>query len=585
MMGKKGSLKIDLGYDEGELHDDYFDVYDDDDDDENGDEVLTSYNADSKEREQVLGSENSRKRQLQRELRPLQEPKIRYYKPTNGAVSQFSCINDDVLIQICGFLRIRSISALGCIDSTSKKILNKVSLYFGSGCVLPCMQGMEISHSSLSYASKRISPLGIALELDFFDNGRYRDQIFSLVNTLVMNPQQDCRVCRGRTILKSTLSKSAKWCSYLSDGCEFISCKLSSTNTKNHHISKRRVQQIPGCVDIIASSLTPDLCAILSMPSRGLRRYVLTIFFTHTSDNGFKLVQQDIPVNYSAGTSSYVAMVPPSIKFDGLARFVVIVFSDRFYVFSVKEDCSLLWEVNIRDGKNDKTWYSWIVHDHYIIALTKKTVLVYNFFLKSLVSLGALPFKKFQIDRSGNKVQIQVFADRIWFACKSNLICTGMIFRRLQQRRENISVLEIKKFHSVLTLTCSSGSCLRCDDDFLYLADGNSIKIYYAKDIIENNFKVYQELFTKWRIKFFHADPFKVVCCITDEKKQMLEVVSLSTGSSKRYKSIFLKNSTTFCSRASIDFIQVRQNRLLVSYKDGTGKIEVRVFNLTQATD
>ena len=184
--------------------------------------------------------------------------------------------------------------------------------------------------------------------------------------------------------------------------------------------------------------------------------------------------------------------------------------------------------------------------------------------------------------------QLTFFGDRIWMSHKHHLYCTGCIFRRFNRQQEalddgvdvksyplipNLPPLRIKQFHMVMMMNASQPK-LKTYGNFLYLADGPLIKVFHSSQLdslASDNWQPNHVFCAEGTVESIQADEAKIVCAISSEKKQRVEVfwhphLDLSVGKKSALNhSVYIKNAEVFRNRYEMQCVTFRGSRLLVA--------------------
>ena len=577
-MGKKASLKIDMGYDIDEL--DYFEQ-DFGNEDEEGDKFSTQKQQKSPK---VVSMVTTQKTKFSKSSAAALSVKIYQQRPIGMASPFLSLIlsngHDMLVVQMAGFLNLRSIGAFGCVNKAVNQMLKADVLYHPS--ILPCIKH-TLPNTSVPGMARRLameSPLFRKYNTSNNDNIVHRNRILQ------------CHIVHselGTTFTHSILSGRNRVITISNSG-EIVlhNCSKNSSRLVIHPV---------GPNVFLASAIHSKCCALLTMPAFGVRRYILSLFSTNRHHKVEILWQYEILVPNSFGRTQLSN--PSMIQFDSdaddsSAKYVAVTVSNKVCVFTVN-DGSLLWEHALE--KQHRSWNAWRIHNRqYLVAYAKKkSLLIFDIEQKRLVASGRIPLQtKKQPPRSSHNVNcpIQIFQDCIWISCCPELLCTGSIFKRLERQQklqqpvETPPILSIKKFQSVLSLT-STESIFRCYNRRLYVANGNVIRIYNNDNNTRHDDipQPCQTLCTEATIEHFEVkDSIKIICAIQDGKKRSIEVLQQLQTNSSMWDSVLVKNAAIFCDRYQIHSLECRGNRLLVSYTRGeeyvSSKGELRVFNL-----
>jgi hypothetical protein len=617
-MGKKASLKLNLGYD---LEDNNaFDVDWEDDLDcykkkkegsvQKVKTRVATTTATATSQPSIHGNRNSQ----------FFSVKLFHKRPRGSPFSALLLLQgQDILLHVAQYLRLRSIASLSCSCRQVSQILSHESLYCGGQpdiistgdeALLPCMRGMSLPKLAKPQLARRTA---IESTIFYRQNGG-RDRNFLLVESI--HPPPDT------TIHQCFLSKPGTRLFYLTGSGELITHIIPSTTKNvasckgsNRNTATTTTQRIPGCNNVLSSAVSPDgsQCAILSMPGTGIRRYTLTLLQIGDKSKP-PLWQDDIVPSYHLRSTKNSR--PPSVQFH--ENWIVVVVTGQCSVFDA-EQRALHWEFPLE--RHEQPWYAWTIHEDYIIALgggSKKGLFLYDVRLQRLVGQGSLPpINTYStVDLVQQAPQLVVCQDRIWLARYPKVICTGSILRRLRQRQSSQNttsphdgVLKIRKvilvteLSSRLPLLCCSGigDHHNNKNDTILLADGNVIKIYIDGGNDEEGSSLWNNapngiqpsriICAEGPIEHLRADSTKIICGIRDDKKRRMEILRLvdtaNESSSLLEHSVFVKNAAVFLDRHTMDSVDYKVNsgKLLVVYASNRGdgstkRTELRVFNL-----
>ena len=203
-------------------------------------------------------------------------------------------------------------------------------------------------------------------------------------------------------------------------------------------------------------------CAVLYMPSTGLRRYALSVASLDSSSTpALRMAtplpwQHDIlscrphdstdPANSTVALCSHVSSRSFTVQMDPHHQWIAVVFRCHFMVFSLS-DGKLVWEHGLA-LKEYQDWHTWTFYDHCILAISSNgtasttanilhrqqhLLMIYCLHRKCLVALGRIP-PRHKTKKSG-RIQRQppqqdsfsssppmiVHNDRVYFTCDSIL--------------------------------------------------------------------------------------------------------------------------------------------------------------------
>ena len=504
--------------------------------------------------------------------------------------------HESVLFVIASFLGMRSISALSCTNKCWERMLANSDLYCQqkSSCaplLLPCCTRKNIPLSS-SCASEVARSL--ALESTLFSKEKSQKRNRTLREAFAISPAQ-------LSILESKLSNYGSTVTYLTNRGKVVSYKLSNNFSKNNVnikpiLSRQMVPRDCSEIEIISSFCSSKYCAILFMPSTGVRRYTLSVVALDSSAIMANW-QHDFLSNPALNSTSLaitLAIHGPSryfsVKMDSDHQWVAVVFRCHLFVFSLS-DSNLVWE-HVLSSKECQDWDTWVFHKRYIIATagssrrySRQVLMIYCVDSKRLVALGRTPQHNSSVYNRQNDASLPpiiVHKGRIYFACQYLLRCTGLIFRRLDRTKAatttddtvtNVPVLQIKQLYVLKQLAdikLQQPTLLAQFNDAVYLTNGNLVETW--QDVcIENTkpvFTSYQVLSADGIITSLQVDSTKIVCGIKDERKHRIEIFLrpevAAAVNNALYYSVFVKSASVFLDRFQFRNVEFQGGRLLI---------------------
>lgn len=576
-MGKKASLKVNLGY---YLDGDDEDYWDDDND-------RLSQARRPVRREQAVSKPASCRTSHQTTIYGIKQRRGTtknfessrklhlYYRRPDGRPFQtliLDHVHDCVLQYMAAFWTIREISAVSCVNQRLHQIFANPLMYAqNSPLLLPCMKDCPLPPLSDPQLARSLA-LEASMLFQKPSNGSREISLRQLQHI------SDC----GR-LVESRLSRSGShMVCLLEDG------SLQQYPVASQFSATRSTQQIlpNDCLGILASCMTQSYCAILSMPSTGIRRYIVSV---GSVDIRRSTWHQDLVLPPADG----ISLVGSSshglqIKMDG-ERLMVVV-KNHLWVLSLGTG-EILWNHSIVPPG----WHAWTTHKTYVIAMSegkgKNELRVYCMQRKCLVAQGSVHATSKRQQQDSHNVAIssispfvKVFSDRIWFVYRRQVYSTGCIFRRLDRQWEkNVhfginravpeQALRIKQLNPVATL--NSSQPLLCDHgNLLYLADGSLIKIFTSSQFDDLGFECWRPshvLCAEGTVTSLQADRTKVVCTISTEKKQRVEIfwhprLTLTGCTTVGVNhSVCIKNAEVFWNRQELQQVDFQRGRLLVA--------------------
>lgn len=602
-MGKKAALKVNLDYYYAEDDDDYWDE---------DDQLLpkkpqppppvtrepshSSKNSQQKA-ETVHGIRKSASKETSRTTSSIQ---LYHRRPVGRPFSTLLLEHghESLIFYLACFLGMRDISALSCVNRQLEEALSSESLYCQpSAMLLPCLEDSPLPRLSTPRLAR-------SLALESSTLFQMRSSNFSREKTIrqIQNIQRDGHV------VDSILSPSGSRITCLGDDGSIRSYRVSAEPVHSNEAPAilGTKQIVPNdCIGVIASCLSHRHCAVLSMPSTGIRRYIVSVASTaDLTSNNVIAWQKDLIIPVSVRGSmlgNTGSNQEPCLKIDETRQQLVVVFRTYLFVLSLTTG-EAEWEHTIEHTN----WDACIIHDTFLVAIAgqkrKKQLIIYCLDRKSLVASGRLPSATNCAGETTTStssstggastgrvasIQITVFAERIWFTYDLQLFCTGCIFRRLNRWRNtersadhmegvHSAALRINQFHSTMPLNAPHKPVLRQYSGLLYLANGPLIKIFAAASVQSRGpdqqptIQPTHVLCAEGDVDCFQADCTKIICVVSTEKKQRVEVflnpnVVVTGGKSSLFHSICIKNADVFRNRQELRDIEFRSGRLLVT--------------------
>ena len=251
----------------------------------------------------------------------------------------------------------RDISAVSCVNRRLHQTLASASLYTQSSrLLLPCLK-----ESPLPPLSQPRLARSLALEASVLFQRRPKSN-----GSREKALRQVQHIPDGGRIIQSILLKSGSHIAcLLEDGsmCQYHVASESTTPFSKRHVLPE------GCLGVLASLLIPSYCAILSMPSTGMRRYVVSVARTDNSSSTYKSCgtwQQDLILPSTSGSVSLVASscYKPRLQVSG--KRLVAVVRTHMWVLSLTNHGQVIWDRAI----DAPGWHAWTIHENFVVALT-----------------------------------------------------------------------------------------------------------------------------------------------------------------------------------------------------------------------